>query len=145
MKISNRLQSYLIITLCYMAAALVGMWVFQTLPTALWLSLLIADLAATLLIWLLSQLLNNASVYDPYWSVQPPIILLLTMIFLGKPNLGSILLVIAVAFWGARLSINWMITFYGLHQQDWRYDQLKQKSGGVSRWSTCWVSRSCQH
>ena len=129
MKISNRLQSYLIITLCYMAAALVGMWVFQALPTALWLSLLIADLAATLLIWLLSQLLNNASVYDPYWSVQPPIILLLTLIFLGEPNLGSILLVIAVAFWGARLSINWMITFHGLHQQDWRYDQLKQKSG----------------
>jgi steroid 5-alpha reductase family enzyme len=129
MKISSRLQSYLIITLCYMAAALVGMWVFQALSTALWLSLLIADLAATLLIWMLSQLLNNASVYDPYWSVQPPIILLLTLIFLGEPNLGSILLVIAVAFWGARLSINWMITFHGLHQQDWRYDLLKQKSG----------------
>jgi hypothetical protein len=47
MKISSRLQSYLIITLCYMAAALVGMWVFQALPTALWISLLIADLAAT--------------------------------------------------------------------------------------------------
>jgi steroid 5-alpha reductase family enzyme len=129
MKISNRLQSYLIITLCYMAAALVGMWVFQALPTALWLSLLIADLGATLLIWILSQLLNNASVYDPYWSVQPPIILLLTLVFLGEPNLGSITLVLAVAFWGARLSINWMITFHGLHHQDWRYDLLKQKSG----------------
>ena len=129
MKISNRLQSYLIITLCYMAAALVGMWIFQVLPTALWLSLLIADLGATLLIWMLSQLLQNASVYDPYWSVQPPIILLLTLIFLGEPNLGSIALVLAIAFWGARLSINWMITFHGLQQQDWRYDQLKQKSG----------------
>ena len=129
MKISSRLQSYLIITLCYMAAALVGMWIFQALPTALWFALLIADLGATLIIWSLSQLLNNASVYDPYWSVQPPIILLLTLIFLGEPNLGSILLVLAVAFWGARLSVNWMITFDGLHQQDWRYDLLKQKSG----------------
>jgi steroid 5-alpha reductase family enzyme len=129
MKIPSRLQSYLIITLCYIAAALVGMWVFQALPAALWLSLLMADLGATLIIWILSQLLNNASVYDPYWSVQPPIILLLTPIFLGEANLGSITLVLAVAFWGARLSINWMITFHGLHQQDWRYDQLKQKSG----------------
>jgi steroid 5-alpha reductase family enzyme len=129
MQISSRLQSYLIITLCYMAAALVGMWVFQALSTALWLSLLIADLGATLFIWVLSQLLHNASVYDPYWSVQPPLILLLTLIFLGELNLGSILLVVAVAFWGARLSINWMITFHGLHQQDWRYDQLEQKSG----------------
>jgi steroid 5-alpha reductase family enzyme len=129
MKISNRLQSYLIITLCYMAAALVGMWVFQALPTALWLSLLVADLGATLIIWMLSQLLHNASVYDPYWSVQPPLILLLTLIFLGEPNLGSITLVLAVAFWGARLSVNWMITFDGLQRQDWRYDQIKQKSG----------------
>lgn len=129
MKISSRLQSYLIITLCYMAAVLVGIWVFQALLTAMWLSLLIADLAATLFIWILSQLLNNASVYDPYWSVQPPIILGLTLIFLGDFNLGSILLVLTVAFWGARLSINWMITFHGLHQQDWRYDQLKERSG----------------
>jgi steroid 5-alpha reductase family enzyme len=112
-----------------MAAAIVGIWVFQTLPTSPWLSLQIADLAATFVIWILSQLLNNASVYDPYWSVQPPIILALTLIFLGEPNLGSVLLVMAVAFWGARLSINWMITFHGLHKQDWRYDQLKRNSG----------------
>jgi len=39
------------------------------------------------------------------------------------------MLVIAIAFWGARLSVNWMITFHGLHQQDWRYDLLKHKTG----------------
>lgn len=71
----NRLKSFIIITFCYIAAALWRIWVFQALPTALWLSLLIADLAATFIIWILSQLLNNASVYDPYWSVQLPIIL----------------------------------------------------------------------
>ena len=126
---NKRLHSYLLITLCYLAAAMVGIWVFQAMPTAPWFALLIADLAATFVIWVLSQLLNNASVYDPYWSVQPPIILALTLIFLGEPNLGSVLLVLVIAFWGARLSINWMITFHGLHQQDWRYDQLKRKSG----------------
>jgi len=129
MEKTNRFQSFLIITLCYIAAALLGIYIFQALPTALWLSLLIADLAATFLIWVLSQLLNNASVYDPYWSVQPPIILGLTLIFLGEPNWGSILLVLAIAFWGARLSVNWMITFHGLHEQDWRYDLLQEKSG----------------
>jgi steroid 5-alpha reductase family enzyme len=125
---SNRIRSYLIITLCYVVAALLGIWIFSVLPTAPWLSLLIADLSATFFIWLTSQLLNNASVYDPYWSVQPPIILGLTLIFFGKPNLGSVLLVLAVAFWGARLSANWMITFPGLHHQDWRYDLLQHKS-----------------
>jgi len=124
----NRIKSYLIITVCYIAAALLGLAVFQTLPTVLWLSLLIADLVATVFIWAASMLLRNASVYDPYWSVQPPIILALTLAFLGEPDLGSILLVIAVTFWGARLSINWMITFPGLHHQDWRYDQLEKQS-----------------
>ena len=129
MKPTSRLQSYLLITLCYILAALIGIWVFTLLPTAFWLSLLIADLAATLFIWVTSLLLNNASVYDPYWSVQPPIILALVLLFRGKAEVGSILLVLLIAFWGARLSINWMITFPGLHQQDWRYDQLKQQSG----------------
>jgi len=69
--------------------------------------------------------LENVSVYDPYWIVQSPIILGLALIFLGEPNTGSVLLVLAVAFWGARLSINWMITFHGLHKQDWRYDLSK--------------------
>ncbi len=128
MKKTKRLQSYLIITICYIAAALLGILVFQAIVTPPWFSLLIADLAATVFIWVTSQLLKNASVYDPYWSVQPPIILALTMLFLGSPDLGSILLVIVVAFWGARLSANWMITFPGLHHQDWRYTLLEKKS-----------------
>ena len=129
MKPTTRTQSYLIITLCYILAGVIGILVFRLLTTEFWLSLLIADLAATLFIWITSLLLKNASVYDPYWSVQPPIILTLVLLFLGKPEIGSILLVLSIIFWGTRLSINWMITFPGLHQQDWRYDQLKQQSG----------------
>ncbi len=129
MKPTTRIQSYLLITLCYVLAAVIGIWVFNLLRSDFWLSLLIADLAATFFIWMTSLILNNASVYDPYWSVQPPIILALVLLFLGKPEIGSILLVLSIVFWGTRLSINWMITFPGLHQQDWRYDQLKQQSG----------------
>jgi len=87
MKQPSRLQSYLTITLCYMAAAVLGIWVFQAVDAALWLSLLITDLSATLFIWLASLILNNASVYDPSWSVQPPIILGLPLYFLVKRKL----------------------------------------------------------
>lgn len=125
---NNRLQSYLIITACYIGAAVLGIWIYHLLSLSPWLRLLIADLASTFFIWLTSVVLKNASVYDPYWSVQPPIILGLAVVFLGKLNTGSILLVLALAFWGARLSVNWMMTFPGLHHQDWRYDLLEQKS-----------------
>jgi steroid 5-alpha reductase family enzyme len=127
---TKRTGSFFIITICYILAALVGLWVFHMLRVERWLSLLAADLTATLFIWLASLVFKNASIYDPYWSVQPPIILGLTLVFLGKWNLGSVLLVLAVLFWGARLSANWMISFHGLHQQDWRYDQLEQQSKG---------------
>lgn len=131
MENDHRTQSFLTITLCYIAATIFGLWVFQAISGELWLKLLLADLAATGFIWLASLGLNNASVYDPYWSVQPPIILGLALLFLSEPNPGSFLLVGAIAFWGARLSLNWMISFQGLHKQDWRYDQLKEQSKGL--------------
>ncbi|MFW5713539.1 MAG: DUF1295 domain-containing protein [Brevefilum sp.] len=131
MENEKRTQSFLTITLCYFAAAIMGLWVFGMVDAQPWLKLLIADLAATFFIWLASLVLDNASVYDPYWSVQPPIILGLALVFLGEFKIGPILLVFVVFFWGARLSINWMVTFHGLHKQDWRYDQLKEQSKGL--------------
>ena len=91
--------------------------------------LLIADLAATLFIWVLSLIFKNASVYDPYWSLQPVVILGLLLISRRLTDPGSLLLYFVILFWGLRLTGNWAVTFPGLHAQDWRYDQLKQQSG----------------
>ena len=38
-------------------------------------SLLFADIFATAIVFAFSLIFDNASVYDPYWSVQPPVIL----------------------------------------------------------------------
>ncbi len=126
---SNRLTSFLLITGCYIPAALLGIWLYDLVRGPAWLSLLVADLGATVFIWVMSEILKNASVYDPYWSVQPPIILALALLTLAPFHLGSLLLVLVVSFWGARLSFNWMLTFHGLHKQDWRYDKLERQSG----------------
>lgn len=128
MRSVNRPLSFLIIVLCYIAATSLGLIIYNLVPLSPWLSLLIADLCATLFIWILSLILHNSSVYDPYWSVQPVVILGLVLI--SHPfRLESLLLFLVVAFWGSRLTGNWVITFPGLHAQDWRYDQLKDKSG----------------
>lgn len=128
MKPINRPLSFLIIALCYIAAAGLGVVIYNQLSLAPWLALLIADLCATLFIWVMSLIFHNASVYDPYWSLQPVVIL--GLVLLSHPfKLESLLLFLVVAFWGSRLTGNWIITFPGLHAQDWRYDQLKDKSG----------------
>lgn len=125
----NRLLSFVIIVILYIFAAFLGISVYNRLPLVPWLSLLIADLVATLFIWLASLLLHNASVYDPYWSVQPLVILGLMLLKTGKFDVGSIVFVVVIAFWSLRLTGNWVVTFPGMHKQDWRYDQLQEKSG----------------
>ena len=57
----------------YVLAVLLGFAVYNAVPGALWLKLLLADAAATVLTFCFSLLFRNASVYDPYWSVQPPV------------------------------------------------------------------------
>ena len=73
---SNRIFSFLIILIIYALAIWLGIMIYQRLPYAYWLNLLLADIAATVFVFLFSLLFHNASVYDPYWSVQPIAILI---------------------------------------------------------------------
>ena len=45
--------------------------------------LLAADIAATVLVWLAGLVFRNVSVYDPYWSVFPPVAYLLLAVYMG--------------------------------------------------------------
>ena len=75
-----------------------------------------------------SCIFRNASVYDPYWSVQPPVIL--TLFALGsRMTFVRLLLMLAVWYWGIRLTGNWAVNFQGLAHQDWRYTMLQEKTG----------------
>lgn len=125
---NDRVLSFIVIALIYIAAAIVGILTYNILGLSWWLSLLIADAAATVVTFIFSLIFSNASVYDPYWSVQPPVILL--AFAAGRElTLFGILLLIVVFFWGIRLTANWAYTFNSLEHQDWRYTMLKEKTG----------------
>ncbi len=124
----SRAASFIAIAGVYILATVVGVAVYRALSFDWWLSLLIADVAATVATFLFSILFRNASVYDPYWSVQPPVILVAFAI--GKSlNTFSLLLLFVVFFWAIRLTANWAYCFGGLNHQDWRYTMLKEKTG----------------
>lgn len=57
------------------------------------------------------------------------VILPLLVLQVGKINVTSIMLCAIVILWGVQLTFNWISTFHGLHEQDWRYDQIKDKAG----------------
>ncbi len=124
----SRVASFLVIAIIYVFAALVGIIVYSKLNFDWWLSLLVADVVATVVTFIFSLIFENASVYDPYWSVQPPVILIAFAIG-GDLTLLGALLIVAVSFWAIRLTANWAYTFHGLEHQDWRYTMLKEKTG----------------
>jgi steroid 5-alpha reductase family enzyme len=80
-----------------------------------------------------SMALDNSSMYDPYWSVAP---LPLGVYFAlqSRPGLEDIspravLVLGLIAFWGIRLTYNFLRGWHGLRHEDWRYVQMRQKTG----------------
>ena len=128
---NSRAISFIAVALVYVIAAMIGIFAYQAIDEMFdwWISLLIADVAATVVTFIFSLIFKNASVYDPYWSVQPPVIL--AAFAVGRSiNMLGILLLVAVFFWGIRLTANWAYTFGNLTHQDWRYTMLKEKTKG---------------
>lgn len=126
----SRTASYVILILIYIFAAVAGLAVYHALSFSWWKNLLIADVAATVLTFLFSVGLGNASVYDPYWSVQP--IVILAAFAAGKELTPvRVMLLAAVILWGVRLTANWAYTFGDLTHQDWRYTMLQEKTGSL--------------
>lgn len=93
-----------------------------------------ADTAATVAVFVFSVVFDNTSVYDPYWSVAP---IAIAPYFASRPEAaaapaGRKALVIAlVALWGIRLTYNWVAGYPGLGHEDWRYVDMRKKTGRV--------------
>ena len=125
----KRFLSFLVILVVYVIATVAGIAIYKYLDESIpfyW-RLLVADVIATIITFVFSVIFKNASVYDPYWSVQPPVILVAFAV--GKQITPlRILLLVAVLFWAIRLTANWAYTFKGLDHQDWRYTMLKEKT-----------------
>ena len=124
---NNKIISLIIILIIYIIAAMIGFIAYINLPFEFYFNLLIADVISTIVVFTFSLILNNASCYDPYWSIAP--LFIVVALLMNRPlNLPRILVSIAVIGWAVRLTINWIYTFDNLNWIDWRYELLKDKS-----------------
>ena len=89
----------------------------------------ICDVISTIVIWFIGVLINTASIYDPYWSVQTPIIIICLLIKYQNLNVGNFIYLELILFWGIRLTYNYTKTFHDISYIDWRYKQIKEKTG----------------
>lgn len=126
----GRLGAFLTVLIVYLLAFL-GFFLihFLTFRGSYLLSALWGDLTATIIVWFFGLIYKNSSLYDPYWSVAPLVIVPFWLISRGGPPAVTDLLILMVLFaWGIRLTLNWAVRWSGIRHQDWRYTMLKGKS-----------------
>lgn len=128
MKNQTKTVSIVIIGIIYLIAMLLGYFVFITLNKGLHelVALFLADVVATVVVWGFGLFYKNVSVYDPYWSVAPPVMFTVWAFYKSTFTLPVVLLLIAVWYWGIRLTGNWAYTFKGLAHEDWRYTRYRE-------------------
>ncbi len=126
MKNLSKGVSLLIVLLVYAAAFFAGLLVYRLLPDPL-LAFFLADVAATLFVWLLGLFFRNASMYDPYWSVAPPVLFVCFAAVSGYFGAVGAVYMAVFLIWGVRLTRNWVIGWRGMAHQDWRYTMLHEK------------------
>ena len=128
---SKKVIGLLILLVIYVISYFAGFGIFILLPNDMHIifRLLIADIVSTVVIWIFSVILKTASIYDPYWSVQTPVIILSLLIYMNNFNFGNTLLLIFIMIWAIRLTCNFIITFGDIKYCDWRYVELKEKTG----------------
>ncbi len=126
-------RATLLVIVAYASAFVVALIVGRTLegfhPV---LVALVADIAATVAIFSFSMAFDNSSFYDAYWSVAPPVIALYWCrhpAAIGALSLRQSLALLLITVWGVRLTYNWYRRWHGLDDEDWRYVDLRARSG----------------
>jgi steroid 5-alpha reductase family enzyme len=122
----GRVESFALVVLAYVVALAAALWMVAPPAEVSLRALFLADVLATFVVFGFSLRLDNGSVYDPYWSVVPPLIALYWVGHAAAHASGERQLVVtALVFaWGIRLTYNWARGWGGLHHEDWRYVDL---------------------
>ena len=127
---SERARNYIVIAFVYMGAYLSGFPLFLLLEAAgapSVAALFAWDIASTAVIWLIGVFCKNASFYDPYWSVTPPVMLLFLLYRRSLWSPANFLLLAVLSVWAIRLTYNWAETFTSLRWEDWRYRMYRER------------------
>ena len=136
-----------IILLCvYLIAFGAGYWLSTIGGGGILKKSAVAVLASVAIIYAGSLIFNNSSVFDPYWSVAPPLMVLyffvgimqneplifglgsaIRDVLTGSPRI-SIVFILTAAY-SARLTWNFLRNWPGMKHEDWRYVDFRTNTG----------------
>jgi steroid 5-alpha reductase family enzyme len=119
-----------VVTVAYLSALGVAWWIAELLgpDRPVW-ALAAGYAASALVIFCWSVAVDNGSMFDAWWSVLPPAAAVwLAATATGEvPALRESLVLVVVALWAVRLTLNWARDWPGLDHEDWRYLELYRK------------------
>lgn len=126
-------KAFLLVIAAYVLAGIAALCtgiLFRAQPPIVVIGL--ADLAATMVVFIFSIITNNSSMYDPYWSVAPIPIALFWLLQPGSNGFASVrhvLIFVLLCLWAIRLTTNWTMQWRGLGHEDWRYRDIRKQTG----------------
>ncbi|QWB99807.1 DUF1295 domain-containing protein [Mycoplasmatota bacterium] len=127
-------QTGIFFILAYLVSITLGVltfFIFKPVISNIILLTFLANLVATIAIFAFSLITKNSSMYDPYWSVIPPVIIVGWILYYSiSMNPVIWLLLIGIMIWAIRLTYNWWKNWTGFKEQDWRYDLIEEKTKG---------------
>lgn len=126
-------KAFLIVLIAYILAGLVaigvGIWFSTQQPIVI---VALADLLATIVVFIFSVITRNSSMYDPYWSVAPIPIALFWLFRPGSDGFANprhVLIFLLLCIWALRLTSNWAVHWHGMNSEDWRYQDIHKQTG----------------
>ena len=127
----SKTLSLLVVSIYYLVSFIASYLIVQLLEIKyMWIYIFLWHLISTLFIFLFSIIHKNSSIYDPFWSVAPIPIVLFLSIHSTNNLLINLLIIIPIILWALRLTLNWIYSWNGLLQEDFRYIDLKDTTNG---------------
>jgi len=89
----------------------------------------LADGVAMIVVFIFSIIFKNSSVYDPFWSAAPVFIVIYWLFNSGQLDIYYKMIWAFITIWGVRLTWNWILRWDGFGDEDWRYRNIRKKTG----------------
>ena len=123
--VSYKLASLLLFLFFYFLAYMIG-YAAAIYIENIYIQLIVFDVVATIVIWAISLVVRNSSVYDAYWSLTPMVLAFYLIVRRSTFSLPLFIIFICFELWGLRLTINWIKNFADLTWEDWRYQNYRK-------------------